>query len=395
MAAPQIEATPTATPASLANRGPDRLDFIDNIRSMTIVLVVAMHAAVTYSNFGNWYIKDPAPTDKLQLLLFGLGQSSLQAWFMGFLFLMAGYFVPPSFDRKGAGKFIGDRAFRLGLPSAIYILVVHPFIVYGMLSLYNQGHVASADRWLHYLTSGEFLSGTGPMWFAVALLAFCLVYAGFASISTWRLSLAPPTWASVAVLISAIAVCSFLARTAYPIGTAILNMQPGYFSQYVILFTVGIAARRAGWLTRIPYDFGMRWFRIAWLGGIPLWFALFIGGGALSGTDVEVFKGGWHWQSAVNALWEALACAGTCLGLIVFFRERFNRRGKLAAFFADNSFAVYMFHPPILIGVTMALRGFGVPAIVKFAIATALATAASFLASHFVFRRTPFLKNVL
>ena len=98
---------------------------------MIIVLVVAMHAAVTYSNFGSWYIMDPAPKDKLTLLLFGLGQSSLQAWFMGFLFLLAGYFVPPSFDRKGAGKFIADRAYRLGIPSAVYILVVHPFIVYG------------------------------------------------------------------------------------------------------------------------------------------------------------------------------------------------------------------------------------------------------------------------
>jgi len=70
-------------------------------------------------------------------LFFGMYQSFLQAWFMGFLFLLAGYFVPISFDRKGAGKFVADRAYRLGTPSLIYVVFVQPFIVWILLPAYR------------------------------------------------------------------------------------------------------------------------------------------------------------------------------------------------------------------------------------------------------------------
>src|SRR5207245_932828 len=42
--------------------GSSRLDFIDNLRWVMIVLVVSMHAAVTYSHVGSWYfMEDPKP----------------------------------------------------------------------------------------------------------------------------------------------------------------------------------------------------------------------------------------------------------------------------------------------------------------------------------------------
>ena len=34
---------------------------------------------------------------------------------MGLLFLIAGYFVPDSFDRKGPAKFLRDRMVQLGI----------------------------------------------------------------------------------------------------------------------------------------------------------------------------------------------------------------------------------------------------------------------------------------
>jgi glucans biosynthesis protein C len=32
------------------------------------------------------------------------------AFFMGFIFFIAGYFSPGSFERKGASKFVGSRS---------------------------------------------------------------------------------------------------------------------------------------------------------------------------------------------------------------------------------------------------------------------------------------------
>ena len=96
---------------------PARLYFIDNIRWLIIVQVVVLHAAVTYSALGDWYYKEPANLALLSALAFGIFLSFTQAYFMGLLFLVAGYFVPASFDRKGSRRFLRDRAVRLGIPT--------------------------------------------------------------------------------------------------------------------------------------------------------------------------------------------------------------------------------------------------------------------------------------
>ncbi|UEC43607.1 MAG: membrane protein of unknown function [Methanothrix sp.] len=108
-----------------------------------------------------------------------------------------------------------------------------------------------------------------------------------------------------------------------------------------------------------------------------------------------MINGGLHWQSAAYALWEAFFCVGACLGIVVIFRERFNSGGRLARFMADNSFAVYFFHPVILILVTASLRGFSWHPLAKFAVAAAVAVPLCFVASELVLRRIPVLGRVL
>jgi peptidoglycan/LPS O-acetylase OafA/YrhL len=390
MAAPQKAAAPK----------PKRLEFVDNLRSMSIMFVVTMHAAVTYSNFGSWYYMEPPPTDKLTLLFFGMYQTFLQAWFMGFLFLLAGYFVPLSFDSKGAGKFLADRAYRLGIPSLIYVVLVHPFIVWILLPAYRSPSLgAFMSHWVRYFTSLKFLGGTGPMWFAVALLIFSVVYAAIRGVTgepaPARGNAGVPGHGSALLLVLAISICAFAIRLVQPLGTNVYNMQLGFFAQYVILFAVGILARRRDWLLQLPYRIGMQWFLVAWFLGIPLWFAVMIGGGALNVNGLAAFSGGWHWQSAAFAVWESLVCVGTCLGLIVLFRERLNFKNEAGRFLSDNAFAVYVFHPPVLIAITLLMHPWQGPSIARFAIASVLAVTATFLASEFVFRRIPLLRYVL
>ena len=62
---------------------------------------------------------------------------------------------------------------------------------------------------------------------------------------------------------------------------------------------------------------------------------------------------------------------------------------------ADNSFAVYFFHPVILILVTAALRGFAWHPLAKFAVAAAVAVPLCFVASELVLRRIPVVGRVL
>jgi len=51
-----------------------------------------------------------------------------QAYFMGFFFLIAGYFTPGALDRKGAGRFARDRLVRLGIPLLLFVIVVRAVV---------------------------------------------------------------------------------------------------------------------------------------------------------------------------------------------------------------------------------------------------------------------------
>ena len=113
------------------------------------------------------------------------------------------------------------------------------------------------------------------------------------------------------------------------------------------------------------------------------------------GGYISKISGEFNWQSAAYALWESFFCLGAVLGIVVIFRERFNSGGRFARFMSDNSFSVYVFHPPILILVTLALRGFAWHPLVKFAVAAAVAVPLCFLASELVRRRIPVLRSVL
>ena len=55
-----------------------------------------------------------------------------QSFFMGFFFLISGYFTTGSYDRKGAWYFFKDRLVRLGIPLIFYLIFIDPLIEYAL-----------------------------------------------------------------------------------------------------------------------------------------------------------------------------------------------------------------------------------------------------------------------
>ena len=229
----------------------NRLLYIDNIRWVMIVLVILIHLNVTYSSLGSWYYVENKNPGLLTVIISGMFGSFTQAYFMGFLFFIAGFFVPGSCDKKGIGRFFWDRLIRLGIPTLVYMLLLHPVILFimqsfnGMTSLVN-----TVSLYPGYITSLEFLSCSGPLWFALALLIFSAVYlllrlvCSKSQISFKSAKTGLITHSKVLAMIALIFFCTFTTRLFQPIGTSILNMQLCYFSQYIILFFLGILAYR-------------------------------------------------------------------------------------------------------------------------------------------------------
>ena len=61
-----------------------------------IVLVVNMHACVTYSHVGDWYMTSAIEPSMAAKVPFIVWQSMLQSFFMGLLLFLAGYFAAGS-----------------------------------------------------------------------------------------------------------------------------------------------------------------------------------------------------------------------------------------------------------------------------------------------------------
>jgi hypothetical protein len=281
------------------------------------------------------------------------------------------------------------------------MLVLQPFMLYVLL-----GYPHVPDRpslaviYSRYLTSGNVLSGSGPMWFALALLLFCAVLAGVrawkpAKPATAHSPRPAPSGVALAVFGAGLVLSTFLVRVSQPFGTAVLNFQLCFFAQYIAAFVVGVAAGRNGWLEALA---ATRRARIAgWLGvvggpgllGLVLWL-----GGPPPESGTNSYFGGWNVRALALATWEQLAGLGIALGLIAWFHRRGNSDGRVARWLSDRAFAVYVLHAPVLVALTPLLRPLVGNPFAGAALLTATGLPASFAVADLA-RRLPGLRRIL
>jgi glucan biosynthesis protein C len=384
----------------MANEKPKRrrLYFVDNLRTLLIILVVVFHLSVTYGASGYWPYREGQPDD-LTSLVFTLLTVIFGTYVIGMFFMIAGYFTPGSYDRKGFGPFLKDRLLRLGIPLLIYILVIDPLIYYA-ISVVVRGSPLSFWTYLTYHFRDYRGLGVGPMWFVEGLLILTVLYA------LWRLLPIPelrwpqregklPGNVAVALFALGLGVATFVVHIWLPVGWIYqpLGLPLALFLQYVTLFVVGMLAYRGNWLVRIPKAMGKLWFGIALFFIVVILPIVFVLGGALEG-DTGVFTGGLHWQSLVFAIWDEFVGIGIIIVLVVLFRERFDHQGRLAKEMSDSSYAVYFIHAPVLVFLALALRGVSLYPLLKWAMLAPVAVGLCFVVAYLL-RRLPGVRRIL
>lgn len=374
---------------------PTRLLFVDNIRWSIIILVLSMHASDTYSPFGNWYYTDRPPLSLGERVFFASYQSWLQSFFMALLFFVAAYFTPTSYDHKGAARYVRDRSVRLILPTLFYIFVIGPITEYYISRSWTGGG-GFARQWVGHVIDGEWVSGTGPMWFCVVLFGFSLVYAcaRLAKDGSRPAVPLPPSPVASLLFMLAMAIGSFVVRLFAPSGTSIINIHPGDLPQYAFMFTAGILAARGKWLERPLPSATARMSLGALAAAAAIWTYIVVRVVTHS-EEAGQLNGGLNLLSALKCLWEALACVGMSYVLIALFRRYFNEQGPLARFLSRNAFSVYLFHPPIIIACAILLHHIELSGPWKAALLTIVAGIATFSLSQLIFRRIPYLRAVL
>jgi hypothetical protein len=147
---------------------PVRVVAFDRARTFITLLVVLHHSVVNYTHFGNG--------DKARWLGFDLVVLFNDSFFMACMFLISGLFVRDSLARRGTANFIGNRAWRLGVPYLVSIFVLMPIAYYPTFLRYHLPGTTDFNFfhfWWRTLTVGPWPSG--PAWFLWVLLCFDVV----------------------------------------------------------------------------------------------------------------------------------------------------------------------------------------------------------------------------
>lgn len=357
-----------------------RAAFIDRIRVGLTALVLVHHTAITFGAAGSWYYRAPGATPGSSSLLTVLCTID-QAFFMGFFFLLAGYFTPASFDRRGARRYLGDRAIRLGIPLVVYGVTLGPFTI--ALGSGARGARIAAVWWSVVRTYGI---APGPLWFAEALLMFAVGYVVYRSLARDpKPTAAGPLPRHAALVLAAVAtgIAAFGLRLVMPVGRTVADLQLGYFASYVVLFATGCAAAPGRWLERVdePYARPWRWTTrfVA-----PIFFVYAAVATARPGAEFPAL-GGWHVPALAYAMWEPFVAWGIIL--TVLWRARAAAApSPWWQTLSPRAYTVYVIHPPIVVAWSLAAVAAGLPYALAFVAVAAASIATTFWVAGLVLR---------
>jgi glucan biosynthesis protein C len=389
-----------------------RLAYIDNLRTVLITIVVLGHLSVTYGVTADWYYYEMGDVSPLAYALTMMAVILAVGFGMGLFFMIAGYFTPAAYDRKGATRFLADRLKRLGIPWLIYEVFINPLVHYAVDvhggdchgSFYDCQFQGSFWQYLAQYPRNLGSIGDGPVWFLEALLIFSIVYALWRLVTRSAPLRAPggsvptgpvPGNGAIALFALAIGVVTFVVRFWAKVFVYFepWHLELAHFPQYIALFVAGLWAYRRGWLV-IFSDRQSRTWRWVVLGCVLALPALAVAAGATSGTLDERGAGGLNWLSLAYSLWEGFVCVSMVITLLAWFRRRFNHQGRLARAMSESALAVYILHPAVIVPLALALSGIRMNLSLKFLLVAPIAVALCYVIAY-AMRKVPIVRAIL
>ncbi|MGY5873479.1 MAG: acyltransferase family protein [Candidatus Thorarchaeota archaeon] len=346
-----------------------RVFYIDNIRIYLTVLVILHHIAVGYGGSGAWLVTESSfyPIDGVTVLLFTLFNAINQSYFMAFFFLLAGYFTPRSFEKKGGSAFSKDRLVRLGVPLVVYAVLISP------IAEFMARNYAYAQNWtfeeIILNRINNIVIGVDHLWFLLALLFFAGFYVLYRrlrpAISSDDSTSSFPNDKVIIASIFVVAIISFIVRVVSPIGFSFFfNFQFGHFTHYAFMFCIGILAYHGKWFDKLSSSQAKRWIIVAVLVviALPIMLITMID---LNAPDFTPFLGGLTLESFIYSIWESFALLSISIGTLYVFKTKFNRSNKVLKNMGGSAYTAYIIHALIIIGLQILLLPVVLPAILK------------------------------
>jgi glucan biosynthesis protein C len=375
----------------LSRSAAQRIPAFDHLRVFVIFLVVLHHAVMAYCTGGHAarggdYTNATAPVvDPAQWSGFNFMVMANDGFFMPLMFLLAGLFVRPSLARKGLGRYLADRALRLGVPLLVGIVTVVPISYF--ISYQQSGGTADfATFWARMVTAGPWPSG--PLWFVGALLVIDTATALILSRDSVRLGLRrllaaldrrpKAVWflaflaLSTLVFLPAVTLLgASLWLTAGPFG-----IQASRIGLYAFFFVAGVIVG-AG---RLAASFDDRWLR---------WSVLAVLAATLFFAPHDA-----PWPAVVDGMVMLLFCVTMAVGLLALALRFGHSRSTVGDSLCGNAYGIYLLHYPIVLWIQYGLLRVPIGPVGKGLLTLSSGFALSWLAASLL-RRMPGVARIV
>ena len=341
----------------------ERLFYLDNIKIFLVILVILHHVGQAYGPTGGFWHYRSSIGESIPTL--GRFFAVNAAFFMGFLFLISGYFFPASYDRSNGKGFVQKRLLRFGVPLLFVFLIMEPLQMYFYYTVYSGNAPMPFLQYYIRIWFGiggmpeDFIDSLGRFpylnfahaWFILHLLVYAIIYWLIRKIlkrPVVEQEGKPLLAKHLALIFIAIAVSVLIVRIWYPIDywvgvLGFFQVEIAHWPQYIVMFTVGIMAYRKNWLNTLSVKTGYAALAVGCLLVI----------GVYSGLIHTLSHYPWAWM--IWAIYGSLLAVSLSFGLLTLFRERFNITNPFLKILSRCSFAAYIIHMPIVLAVQFAL----------------------------------------
>jgi glucans biosynthesis protein C len=380
----------------------ERLYYMDHLRAFIIGVVLVEHAAIPYmmtENKNFWFFWDE--NTSLSFTGFVILANVI---IRPVLFFVSGFFFVPSITKKGPGPLMQSKLARLGIPLAFGMLLINPFAFY----IANLVRGNEVGNFIHYLFTNWLVgkdTAAAHLWFLESLLAvngiYCLLYAvkplAFKEFIK-NLSERVDPLGQIGLFAGALTLGLFIITAAIGgnvytkwswIGNGTFYVEPARFVNYIFYFGLGIIFQQNFSQFSLFLPFGKRiwlWLTLASLSGSALVLFAFRFNLTLLGSYGLIFTG---------SLLRVLSSLSTLLLLLLLFEKYLNNSSALSRWLSRNSYAVYLIHLPILVGLQAVFLSFGWNAFEKFLIVAFVSIVTSYLLGSYVLKQLPVMNRVL
>ncbi len=143
-----------------------RLNYLDNLRWMTVILVMIYHVFYIFNCCGV-----PTGIPVQGIALFDIPCMFMYPWFMVLMYVIAGMSARYALQKRTDKEFIHDRTIRILLPSILGMLTYT--LPTGWVGLQFAEGLEKVPMAVNIIIM--VLSGSGPLWFCHLLFVICLI----------------------------------------------------------------------------------------------------------------------------------------------------------------------------------------------------------------------------